>query len=111
MYYGMVSIFDAHMHTTFHQSISSTARDILNAAEKPALEAGVECHKVTLVSEKPYTAFVESARHNKCDLIFIAPHGRRGVKGFVLGSEIQKVLTHSSIPVLVQRSEALAATT
>ena len=38
-----------------------------------------------------------------CDLIMMASHGRRGVKGLLLGSETQKVLTHSRIPVLVYR--------
>jgi nucleotide-binding universal stress UspA family protein len=31
----------------------------------------------------------------------MASHGRRGVQGLLLGSETQKVLTHSKIPVLV----------
>jgi nucleotide-binding universal stress UspA family protein len=33
----------------------------------------------------------------------MASHGRRGVKGLLLDSETQKVLTHSKIPVLVYR--------
>ncbi len=36
-----------------------------------------------------------------CDLIVMASHGRRGLSAMLLGSETQKVLTHSSIPVLV----------
>ena len=111
MYYGMGSIFDAHMPTTFRESMRSTAQDILDAAEKSARKAGVKCRTVALVSEEPYAAIIEAARRDECDLIFMASHGRRGVKGFVLGSETQKVLTHSGIPVLVHRSESLAATT
>ncbi|MEN9478484.1 MAG: hypothetical protein RLZZ300_2625, partial [Pseudomonadota bacterium] len=38
-----------------------------------------------------------------CDLIFMASHGRRGISGFLLGSETNKVLTHSKVPVLVYR--------
>jgi nucleotide-binding universal stress UspA family protein len=33
----------------------------------------------------------------------MASHGRRAVQGLLLGSETQKVLTHSKIPVLVYR--------
>ena len=40
-------------------------------------------------------------RLNAYDMI--ASHGRRGVKAVLLGSETQKVLTHSKIPVLVFR--------
>ena len=38
-----------------------------------------------------------------CDLICMASHGRKGVSALVLGSETNKVLTHSRIPVLVCR--------
>jgi len=33
----------------------------------------------------------------------MASHGRRGVSALLLGSETVKVLTHSTIPVLVYR--------
>jgi nucleotide-binding universal stress UspA family protein len=33
----------------------------------------------------------------------MASHGRSGISGLLLGSETQKVLTHSTIPVLVFR--------
>ncbi|MCK7493218.1 MAG: universal stress protein [Comamonadaceae bacterium] len=42
-------------------------------------------------------------RHQSCDLIVMASHGRRGVSALLLGSETQKVLTHSTLPVLVVR--------
>ena len=104
MYYGMGSIFDAHMPVTFRETMQNTTQDILDAAEKLALEAGVECSKAMLVSEEPYEAIIEAAKQHGCDLIFMASHGRRGITGLLLGSETQKVLTHSTIPVLVHRS-------
>ncbi|WP_272976120.1 universal stress protein [Deinococcus geothermalis] len=33
----------------------------------------------------------------------MASHGRRGLSGLLLGSETQKVLTHTAIPVVVYR--------
>ncbi|MBA4742551.1 MAG: universal stress protein, partial [Azoarcus sp.] len=33
----------------------------------------------------------------------MASHGRRGIAGLLLGSEAQKVLSHSEIPVLIHR--------
>ena len=51
----------------------------------------------------PYEGIVEAAKKKKCDAIFIASHGRRGLARLVLGSVTQKVLTHSEIPVLVFR--------
>ncbi|MBM3353813.1 MAG: universal stress protein, partial [Betaproteobacteria bacterium] len=36
-------------------------------------------------------------------LIVMASHGRRGLRGLLLGSETRKVLAGSRIPVLVHR--------
>jgi nucleotide-binding universal stress UspA family protein len=54
-------------------------------------------------SDLPYDAIVKAAEEKGCDLIMMASHGRRGVSGLLIGSETQKVLTHSKIPVLVYR--------
>ena len=48
-------------------------------------------------------AILAAAKKNKCDLIVMASHGRRGLKRLLLGSETQHVLTHGNIPVLVLR--------
>lgn len=104
MYYGMGAIFDTHTFATFREKMQNTTNEILDDAEKIAQEAGVECCKAMLVSEEPYESIIEAANQNGCDLIFMASHGRRGITGLLLGSETQKVLTHSTIPVLVHRS-------
>lgn len=102
MYYGE-AIFDSHTFSRFREKMLATANDILDAAESIGEEAGVQCRKVALVSEEPYEAIIEAANRNECDLIFMASHGRRGINALLLGSETQKVLTHSTIPVLVHR--------
>ena len=51
----------------------------------------------------PYKGIVAAAKRQKCDAIFMASHGHRGLAGLVLGSVTQKVLAHSKIPVLVFR--------
>ncbi|MBE5691429.1 MAG: universal stress protein, partial [Sutterella sp.] len=43
------------------------------------------------------------AEKNGCDIIFMASHGRKGIAAVLLGSETQKVLTHSRFPVMVYR--------
>ncbi len=71
--------------------------------EKAAREAGVPCETLCERSDHPYAAIIRTAEKSACDLIMMASHGRRGVEGLLLGSETQKVLTHSKIPVLVCR--------
>jgi nucleotide-binding universal stress UspA family protein len=51
----------------------------------------------------PWEAILDHAKTQNCDLIVMASHGRRGVTALLLGSETQKVLTHSTLPVLVVR--------
>lgn len=75
----------------------------LLAIETAAKEAGVPCETVHEKSDQTYEAIVEAAQKWECDLIIMASHGRRGMEGLLIGSETQKVLTHSKIPVLVYR--------
>ncbi|HZC24937.1 MAG TPA: universal stress protein, partial [Candidatus Binatia bacterium] len=50
-----------------------------------------------------YEGIVDVAKKRKCDVIFMASHGRRGLSKLMMGSVTQKVLTHSKIPVVVYR--------
>ncbi|NRR31654.1 universal stress protein [Oxalobacteraceae bacterium] len=79
------------------------ARGYLAEIEQAAREIGVPCKTVVHTSDEPYEVIIQSARELGCDLICMASHGRRGIKALLLGSETQKVLTHSQIPVLVLR--------
>jgi nucleotide-binding universal stress UspA family protein len=65
--------------------------------------AGVPCQAHTVEALHPWEAVIDHARQMECDLVVMASHGRRGVSALLLGSETQKVLTHSKVPVLVVR--------
>ena len=79
------------------------AAKILQAVETAARDAGVPCDTVWVVSDEPYEAIIRTADEQGCDLIAMASHGRKGIKGLLVGSETQKVLTHSHQPVMVLR--------
>jgi nucleotide-binding universal stress UspA family protein len=79
------------------------AKVLLGYIEAAAKNAGVECKTDFIESGQPYEAIIETATNQGCDLIFMASHGRRGLGALVLGSETNKVLTHSKIPVLVYK--------
>ncbi len=80
------------------------AEQYLSVARDAAAAAGIECELVHREHDQPYQAIIDVAREKFCDLIIMASHGRRGVSAVVLGSETLKVLTYSSIPVLVYRA-------
>ena len=65
--------------------------------------AGVSCQAYTVEALHPWEAIIEHASKMECDLVVMASHGRRGVSALLLGSETQKVLTHSKVPVLIVR--------
>ena len=79
------------------------AEAYLQVILKSAQDAGVACEVVTERADSPYEAIIRVADQKGCDLIMMASHGRSGVKAILIGSETQKVLTHSKIPVLVYR--------
>jgi nucleotide-binding universal stress UspA family protein len=87
----------------FAQHSEKQARQLLDEIAGAARDAGVACSAEQAISDNPYEAILAAAAAHKCDLIVMASHGRRGIKGLLLGSETQKVLVHSSIPVLVHR--------
>jgi len=68
-----------------------------------AKAAGLACQGHTVEALHPWEAIIDHAKRQECDLLVMASHGRRGVTALLLGSETQKVLTHSTIPVLVVR--------
>ena len=96
------SVFTAHIQEHDAKAKESAQR-ALDAVTQAARASGVSCATVHLVSLSPYEAIIALAGEAGCDLIFMASHGRRGVAALLLGSETNKVLTHSKIPVLVTR--------
>ena len=103
-YYGEGVLIDTTSPERFEELADSQAQEILGFVENLCNEAGVPCSKMSLTSDIPYEGIVEATKQSGCDLIFMASHGRKGLTSLLLGSETQKVLMHSTIPVLVYRS-------
>ncbi len=107
--YGDPVLLDPAVVEQFTQAERSYADELLGRARALAEEAGVPCD--TAIGEHPvvYEAIIDAATRHGCDLIFMASHGRRGLAGLLLGSETQRVLTHTELPVLVFRRPGPAA--
>lgn len=58
---------------------------------------------MTAFSDAPALKIVDVAEQQQCDLIFMGSHGRSGWGQLLLGSVTNKVLSHTSKPVLVHR--------
>jgi nucleotide-binding universal stress UspA family protein len=90
----------AEAHTAHHQA---AAAKLFVGISKLANAVGVAVDTALIEDDDVYKTIIAVAKKKKCDLICMASHGRRGLAGVVLGSETHKVLTHSTIPVLVLR--------
>jgi len=86
-----------------YANVKEMADKTLSKLKKSASAAGVECEVVLETNFQPYVGIINSAEQEGCDLIMMASHGRSGLGALLIGSETQKVLTHSKIPVLVYR--------
>jgi nucleotide-binding universal stress UspA family protein len=101
--YDSAMLADTEIDYARHARI--LAKEYLAFIEQIATAADVPCATTWVVGNHPYRAIIDTAQARHCDLIVMASHGRRGMQGLLIGSEAQKVLTHSGIPVLVYRGQ------
>src|SRR4029453_10588274 len=87
----------------FFDAQERIASERVGAVREACSAAGQACEAHTVEAMHPWEAIIEHATNKACDLIVMSSHGRRGVAALLLGSETQKVLTHTTIPVLVVR--------
>ena len=87
----------------YKEMAEKAARKALSVVEIEAEVAGVPCATRIVADTPPWAGILKAAHQRKSDAIVIASHGRGAVGGLILGSETQRVLAHSKIPVLVIR--------
>ena len=102
-YFAVDAIQVSDTPEQYRIDVEALAQRHLNVIKEEADKAGLDCELVHRSSERPYEEIIKTAQDQHCDVIFQASHGRRGISGLLLGSETQKVLSHSKIPVLVYR--------
>lgn len=85
----------------FYDAQERIAADRVKAVMAAAAAASVPCTGSTVEALHPWEAILDLAKSEGCDLIVMASHGRRGMAALLIGSETSRVLTHSSLPVLV----------
>jgi nucleotide-binding universal stress UspA family protein len=101
--YGEGYVADKQMTAEFERRAREHAEDCVEQVAAAAKAAGVPFEPLVTKASLPYRGIIEAAQERKCDVIFMASHGYRGLAGLLLGSVTQEVLTHSEIPVLVFR--------
>jgi len=82
--------------------IDLAKQNVAKLAEAASV-AGIPCEVITARSSSPSEEIIKAASKYKCDCIVMASHGRSGLSQIFMGSVTQKVLTQTSIPVMVYR--------
>ncbi len=98
---GEASAFGLQAYLSEAQAMATQSLDGVRAM---AEAAGVPFMAETIERSAVFEGILDAATEQGCDLIVMGSHGRSGVKALILGSETQKVLTYSRIPVLVIKS-------
>jgi nucleotide-binding universal stress UspA family protein len=101
--YAEAAIYIPMKRKEYAAMCKQEADHIMKPVTAKAKAAGLQLNIEHSIANVPWRAILIAARRNKCDAIVMASHGRRGVSALLLGSETQKVLTHTKLPVIVIR--------
>jgi nucleotide-binding universal stress UspA family protein len=94
--HGSVAVpFDA-----YERAAGEAASKILASVGEVAKQLDAECVTVH-VKGNTAEGILEFAKNGGCDLIVMASHGRHGLSRLFLGSQATRVLTSSTVPVLI----------
>jgi nucleotide-binding universal stress UspA family protein len=93
----------AYAADRYHKQNADWASKVLSPVASAAKEAGISSDIVHMAGNYPAEGIIKTAKEKGCDLIVMASHGRSGLQRLILGSQTQKVVTLSTLPVLVWR--------
>jgi nucleotide-binding universal stress UspA family protein len=87
----------------YEEQMSAAAQRVLFGVSEAAKKAGVACTTLHMKDMHPAEGIIQAAKDRGCDAIVMASHGRRAISRLLLGSQANKVVTLSTVPVLVCR--------
>lgn len=85
----------------YEAGVAEYATKILDAVKLQAKTSGTACEVLHIKDRYPADGILEAAKDKGCDLIIMASHGRRGIARMLIGSQANRVVTHSPIAVLI----------
>jgi len=85
------------------QQMQRLGEEYMGSIMRAADGCGLKHACMTAFSDAAALKIVDVAEQQHCDLIFMGSHGRSGWGQLLLGSVTNKVLSHTTKPVLVHR--------
>lgn len=102
-YYPDGVMIDWPSEKDYKRDCKAAADKVFAKDREIAQKEGAEAEAVHLFGDSPAAEILGAAKKAKADLIVMASHGRKGFEALLLGSETQKVLARTNVPVLVVR--------
>jgi nucleotide-binding universal stress UspA family protein len=93
----------AYPQEEYEREMTARAAHALGVAAERAATLGLQCETIHVRDQRPADGIIAVAKERSCDLIVMASHGRRGFQRLMFGSQTQRVLTQTQLPVLVCR--------
>src|SRR5262245_32266616 len=87
----------------YEEQMSAAASNILFRVAEAAKKSGVACATLHVKDMHPAEGIIQAAKERGCDVIVMASHGRGAFSRLLLGSQANKVVSLSTVPVLVVR--------
>ena len=87
----------------FEEENSKAAGDIFSKVKASADQVGVDVETLHVPNAIAADAILDAASSLGCNLIVMASHGRTGLAKMLLGSQASKVVSSSTVPVLIVR--------
>jgi len=100
---GSVLAIDERVQKQVEECFQSMGEKCLEHVEAATKKAGIAFDRALSENDDVWKGILDMAEKKHCDLIVMTSHGRHGISAVVLGSETNKVLIHSKIPVLGYR--------
>lgn len=103
VHYGGLSVIDRQTQNRLRKLARAEGTKYLERIAAAAAARGVSVECLLIENDDPWKGIVATARKRRCDVIVMAAHGRQGLSAWMIGSQTNKVLANSRIPVLVYR--------
>lgn len=98
--FSVAQVYTYFPYANFADEEERSVQSVQKVAEI-AGAAGVPFETHTVKGTSPREEILKAAELYNCDSIFMASHGMKGMDRLLLGSVTQKVLLHSTLPVVV----------
>jgi nucleotide-binding universal stress UspA family protein/enoyl-CoA hydratase/carnithine racemase len=104
-------VVDSKILDEIESILALSESETRRALEQAGQDGPARVHAHISQGTAPADAIIDAVSTYRCDLVIMGTHGRRGLKGLLLGSVAKEVVHRSPAPVLTTRADAKGVST